>query len=272
MSEYTSYSVSATPGGAVRETLRRRGIFFHDDAAWQGAEERAEALRKEVRQALDSMSGRNGLAGMDEKMSLETTRLNCMLKSFCKVPAFKAFAEQGRSGDFEKLRGQIAALTYGSKKREPHQGLLEAVLSAQKTLEGFAASVQRDLCMAEKEAVLDTMASTLTQLGYVVEVKGDVLKATCDQMGVWARANEQGELGIDVSGFSGLSCMQELARIEERLRREGVRMRRTSSTPHGRPEGGVLVNNLRPLFPEFRKIEGKHGSAKTVISSKERSA
>lgn len=258
MSEYVSYSVSATPGGGVKETLRRRGVFFHDDAAWQSAEERAEALRKELRQALDSNCGRSsGLSGLSGDSHLEISRLHCMMAAFCNVPEFKVFADQAHGGEFEKLRGEVAALSDAAKKSDPGRDLLNAVIRAQKGIEAFAAMVQKELCLAEKETVLNKVASTLSDMGYLVETRGDGLKATCDQMGVWAKAGEHGELAMDLSGFSGLSCMKELARIEEQLTRRGVRLRRRVANPHGRPEGGVLVKTLRPLFPEFRKIEGR---------------
>ncbi len=258
MSEYVSYSVSAHGGGAVRQALRNRGIFFHDDAAWQTAEERAEALRRNLRQALDAMGRNSALTvGCHEEPHLEVSRLSSMLEAFCRVPAFKGVAEQAHSEEFGRLREEIEGLSDAGIKSEPGRGLLDAVNRAQRGLEAFAASVQRELCAAEKEAVLNTTASTLSDLGYLVEGKGDNLKATCNQMNVWARAGEHGELAVDFSGLSGLSCMKEMARIEEHLGRHGVHLRRTASAPHGRPEGGVLVKSLRPLFPEFRKIEGK---------------
>jgi hypothetical protein len=256
VSEYVSYSVSATPGGAVEETLRRRGVFFHDDAAWQNAEERAEVLRKELKQALDSMCGRNSsLSELVDRSHLEISRLQGMMASFCKVREFKTYADQAHGGEFKELRGKVAALIDAAQKSIPGRDFLNGVIRAQKGTENFAAMVQKELCFAEKEAVLNTVASTLSGMGYLVEARGDSLKATCDQMGVWAKAGEHGELAMDLSGFSGLSCMKEMARIEEQLTRRGVRLQRTASNPHGRPEGGVLAEKLRSLFPQFRRIE-----------------
>ncbi len=60
---------------------------------------------------------------------------------------------------------------------------------------------------------------------------------------------------MDISGFSGLSCMKEIASVEGELKKRGVLLKRSLSHPHGRPEGGALVKKLQPLFPSFRKVE-----------------
>lgn len=271
MSENVSYSAVAIDGGAVRESLATRKIFLHDDAAWQSTEERAEALRKGLKQELDSMSRKAVLSSKSTNHCLlEAHRLDSMMAAFSRVPAFKAFAEQAHAEEFARLRVEAAAFSSQSEKAESNNVLMQSVLAGQERLKTLATTVQKELCLVEKEVLLGAVASTLSGLGYLVETNGDALKATCNQTGFWAKAGDRGELAVDLSGHSGLSCMNEMVRIEEGLRSRGVRLRKNSSTPHGRPEGGSLVTTLRPLFPEFRKIESKHGAFKRANNAEQR--
>ena len=70
---------------------------------------------------------------------------------------------------------------------------------------------------------------------------------------IWAETDDFGGLSVDLSGFSGMTCLQEKTHLEHELKKRGVRLQTLDSKPHGRPEGGALVRRLKPLFPEFKK-------------------
>ena len=265
MSEYISYSTTAMVGGAgsaVREALRKRGIFFHDARAWATARKRAEELEKLVQQELEARRE----TGLDES-SLNSTqkeivRLESMLLAFCGVPELAGCAEKTRGRELNSLKAEIKNMRQAMGKSDNMPELLESATNAQKRLEKLATDVQKGLCQVEKEVMVETVSTALHDLGYLVDSRGNSLKATVGQTCVWAETNDFGELFIDLSGFSGLSCMKEMIRVEGQFKKLGLVLKRSTSHSHGRPEGGVLVRKLRPLFPEFRRVESKHDGIK----------
>lgn len=178
-----------------------------------------------------------------------------MLSAFCKVSAFKAFAEQKQGTELLSIQKEVRNLSVALAMDKNWPEIIKACGNTQKRLEGFASGIQEKLCQVEKEVMLETVSAALHEVGYLTEIRGDALKATLGQTCVWAETNQFGELSLDLSGFSGLSCMKEMSRVEGQLKRRGLVLKRSSTNDHGRPEGGVLVKKLRPLFPQFKRIQ-----------------
>lgn len=266
MSEYVSYSTTAMDGGsggAVREALRRRGIFFHDNQAWATARERTEQLEnhleREMNKCFNSSLGKLATCNAHQQIN----RLEAMAAAFSQVEAFRVAAETLHSNEIKEVQEELAALRQNEKNQRNSQALANMAIRAQKGFEKFASDVQQELCQLEKKVMFETVSLSLHELGYIVEARGDFLKAIRGQTCIWAETNIYGELSMDLSGFSGFSCMKELARVEAELRKKGVMLQRSASQPHARPEGGALVKKLRPLFPQFKKIKTNHVKSKT---------
>jgi hypothetical protein len=258
MSEYASYSTTAMAGGtggAVRESLKRRGIFFRDDLAWKTARERVGALESALREGLETRSEKCLHDTPLSSTQQEVAKSEAMLEAFCRIPEFKTFTNATQKRAFQDLQDEVASLTHYAESNNNKSGLLRCAHRAQKRIEQLAAGAQRGLCKIEKEVMVGAVSKGLNELGYMTEIRGDALKATLGQTCLWAEVNKWGELSIDISGFSGLSCTREMTRVEDQFRKQGLNLKRTASTRHGRPEGGKLVSRLQPLFPEFKIIQ-----------------
>jgi hypothetical protein len=175
-----------------------------------------------------------------------------MLRAFCEVAVFKSYAEKTRAKDLEDLREGIL-FPRGKSPTPPKETY--SPLQIQERIESLASVVQKELCQVEKEALLVTVSDALADRGYRLERNADSLKATMNRSCIWVEANEWGELSLDFSGFSGLSCLEEVKRTEEEFARKGLMLIRTSSEFHGRPEGGILAGRLEILFPVFRRMD-----------------
>lgn len=267
MSEYVSYSTTAMDGASgsvVSEAFKQNGIFFHDVKTWATARQRAEELEKRLAQEMNKFCD-NSLMNIDAgNARKEINRLDAMVSAFSKVQPFSALAKAKHGKEFQDIHTVLMHL----KKSADHQGGLQEVAATavhtQNRLERLASNVQQKLCRVEKEVMLDAVSSSLNDIGYLVENRGDVLRATRGQSCIWAKTNPYGELSMDISGFSGLSCMKEIASVEGELKKRGVLLKRSSSYPHGRPEGGALVKKLQPFFPSFKKVEQRRNNVRFV--------
>jgi hypothetical protein len=255
MSETVSYNartLNGKAGRAVLENLKSRGIFFRDLRAWATARERVEELHRKLQEDFSRCSPVNLGDGTGDLANQECTRAEAMLRAFCGVAAFKTYAEKTRGKDLEDLREGILFLR-GKRPNLPKE--MYSPLQIQERIESLASVVQKELCQVEKEALLTTVFDALADLGYRLERNGDSLKATMNRSCIWMETNEWGELSLDFSGFSGLSCLEEVKRTEEAFARKGITLTRTSSEFHGRPEGGILAGRLEILFPVFRRMD-----------------
>jgi len=247
-------------GSAVREALKQNGIFFHDIKAWATARQRAEELENRLAQEMNK-SCNNSLMNIDAgNTRKEINRLDAMVTAFSQVQPFSELAKAKHGKEFKDIH---TVLTHLKKSADHTGGLQEVAATAvhtQNRLERLACDVQQELCRVEKEVMLDAVSSSLNDIGYLMETRGDVLRATRGQTCIWAKTNPYGELSMDISGFSGLSCMKEIASVEDELKKRGVLLKRSSSQSHGRPEGGVLVKKLKPFFPSFKNVEKRRSN------------
>jgi len=252
MSESVSYNTSAIVGGAensVRAALRRRGLKMENTRAWAMARERAEQLQTMVNQELDQQCAMNAHKSSD--LEMELTRMEAMLKGFASVNAFQEYARLLHGNEMDRIIQGLDNL-----KREASMklaaSLKETIIRLQNDLENIAASTQKGLCDVEKIVLQDQAAKALNNLGYQVERNNEAMKATMGQTCIWMETNRWGEMSMDYSGFSGMTCLNESKRVEEQFRKQGLIIQQTSKDFHGKPEGGALAGKLESIFPIFR--------------------
>ncbi|MBM4305186.1 MAG: hypothetical protein FJ115_00030 [Deltaproteobacteria bacterium] len=269
MSESVSYRMRALSGKAgeiIQINLAKRGILFHDQQAWSTAKDRVEQLQAALQQELEKYP--NSDPCRQENLPIEKgwSRADAMLRSFCSVPIFEAYAEKTRANELQAIREEVGIVKeVGLRtRREEAEDSLHQI---QKRIEDLASVVQKELCHLEKEALLATASDALADLGYSLERNGGAMKASMNRYCVWMEANAWGEISLDFSGFSGFSCLGEVQKAEKALSQKGIQLTRTSSEFHGRPEGGVLTGRLEPLFPVFKRMKGEQ-SQETPCRSK----
>jgi len=265
MSEYTSYSssgMSGSAGGAVVSSLSQNGISFHDVKAWTTARERAEVLADELEKELRGQKVNYLGNSKTGSMSHDYAYVEAMLSAFCKIPEFREYTEQTRMTELQEVRNELKVISLAGNDNRAVRTIRSNGL-LRRRLEKLAGDVQQELCQIEKKVMRDTTSSVLEELGYLVEKQGGFLRGTRGLTCIWAEVNQFGDLSMDMSGFSGLACVNEMHRIENKMQERGVNIKREVSQPHYRPEGGVLVQQLRQVFPEFKKMKTSSNMVKS---------
>jgi hypothetical protein len=254
MSEEVSYTTSLSSDGSGRSlqsTLRRHGLPSIDRAAWADAEERVRQLHQALSEELGSCH--------PSTASKATAMPAAMLAALHRVPTFRAVTEKHHAADLKALHDDLIRM-HADAAQSPEAPMLAAQIGAlRQRVEALGTEVQARLCRIEGEAVLHAATAGLQRLGYVVETRGDRLRATKAQTCVWAEVGKAGQLTMDYSGFSGLACLSARQAVEAELAKEGVRLSRRGANSHGRPEGGVLAGRLRPLFWDFEPVAAHFG-------------
>ncbi|MGV8080937.1 MAG: hypothetical protein AB2L22_12885 [Syntrophales bacterium] len=258
MSESTSYTTTAmveSSGATLRDALRSRGIEIRDESAWTTARERADQLREALGKEMEQRAS----AGCDMGEHT-TTRAEAMLTAFLRVSAFQEVAVQTKGDILTEIRSSLR----GAESLERMDD--GAAKSLENRIELLASAVQEDLCRVEREVTTAAVARSMSDLGYIVEPRGGSLKGTRGRICLWAEVSPWGDLSLDYSGWSGLACLEEVRRVEARLAREGLILKKTAGHVHGDPKGGVLAQRLEPLFPEFRRtgLEKRPVTAQTI--------
>jgi hypothetical protein len=255
MSEDINYRAAYITGpaaGMVVRYLRQIGVKIDTAQAWITARERAMQLNNLLETALNStvLIGLN----QDNAHSLgEIGIAKSMLEAFCGVETFRSVAEQLHGKDFHDLKDEIGNLSSMINMDSSLENLHHFSLHLQKRIENLASRVQKTLCEVEKDAIQGTAVFALNSLGYIVEQKGDAIKATRGTTCIWIEASPWADLQVDYSGFSGTTCLKEIQRVEDQFRRSGLVLKRTESQFHGSPEGGQTTKKLDSVFPVFRK-------------------
>ncbi|GEM_PF-5999943 len=240
MSETTSYATSietTSPGPELLDVLARHvsGFLARQTESWQAAGERQTRLTA----AFDVACAR--LAGTADP---ELGRLAAMRQAVADIPLYSLAAQScepailSRVDDFLARSGSTARLSADA-------------ISLATDLEAAVERVETRLRTAETEAGREMAANALSSLGYLVERRGQSVRAIRGRTTVWLEAKSNGRLDLDLSGFSGGECLTERERIEQAFRAKGLAMTRTSGRYHGDPRGGTVAQRLRPLFPVF---------------------
>jgi hypothetical protein len=251
MSESIDYRVSvggAGDGRALEAALSRRGILSLNREAWLAAEQRVIALEK----SLSEMDLGEELNATCESPAASIRRLESMLNAFDRIEPFRAAGEMLRGSELEKIKSSIRMFKQAALSGAAAKSLLDQIEDNRLSLEKIASEVHETLCRAEHEASFAIIAEGLEEMGYRVEKRGDQIRALQGSSCIWVSADELGAVKMDFSGYSGLSCIQQIQKVESVLKKRGLELHRRASDYHGRPEGGVLARQLRPVFSPFQ--------------------
>ena len=265
MSERVSFLSRAMRGrslGTVRSVLKRRGVNLADDIKWKTSREMTDQLEKQLRTVLADTLNPSLESGLNSQVRAEVTnavsRPKSILKYLESTPILQAFAEQQHADELKSLRSELAGMDHALIKVGGEAQLLKSAACAQSRLEALASNVLQELCQVEREATLEIVSNTLSGLGYFLKSRSNSLQAILDQTCVLARINDSGELSLDLSGFSGLSCLQEMNKIELEFKRRGLVLERTFSKFHGEPgTEHVTCEPVSPL-PDFQRVKTKN--------------
>jgi hypothetical protein len=143
--------------------------------------------------------------------------------------------------------------------------LVAEAVGLEERIESLARDVHERLCLAEKEASLLVVREGLQSLGYSLAARSGRLRASRGTTCLWVEADMNSGLSIDVSGHSGLSCQKELEEVQAEFQRRGLVLEKVGSDQHGKPEGGVLAQKMKKMFPdEFVRPAASSGKRKAT--------
>lgn len=217
MSETVNYTlrVNASAGRSLKEVLSQFGIRLHDAQAWQRARQKVMTMQKSLG-AADCSSIRHLPAEKGQNALSVDQAITAMQDDYV----------------LRRLMQSVPDMDSANLGKDP-AGLI-------RRLNRVTANIEQRVGQSSLERSLD-------KLGYVVEHHGEQLRATRGQTCLWAHFDRDVGLHLDLSGFSGLSCIQEIGRIEADLKQHGITLNRRRVSPHAIADNQARVNGKSPF-------------------------
>lgn len=140
------------------------------------------------------------------------------------------------------------------------RNLIDAVLinNNLNELKNLYSEVNNKITSVEKEILKNKVLESLEELGYSTKKKvstGNVLiKGESGDRFVAATINKNNELHIDIAGFEGNSCSNDINMIHSKLNEKGIDIDIKKQIYHGKKEGGVLAQSIQKEFAKSSKI------------------
>ena len=253
--------------GELKKALAEMNVILKETQShWDNASERLAKLTENFEHRRRTFESRAVTVPQPTPAQVELAEVDARLSAYLDVPEFRIVTEQTRGQELKSLTEQVSNLKIEATRAESTHELEEAIRETHKRLDKLGTEVHDQLCRIEKKVLTNTVTSALRDLDYQVEQRRDMLRGELGATCLWAEMNDPGELKLDFSGYTGMTCLQEVARVEQQFIKHGLVLERTSSDFHGRPEGGKLVQKARPLFAslEFKPITWNQKMAKTA--------
>ncbi len=113
---------------------------------------------------------------------------------------------------------------------------------------------------AEKEVLAEKTIKSLTAIGYQVKSKSMgnelLIRGEKKDLSIAAQITRNGELHIDMAGFEGEACKEELDRLNRELLRQGIEFEMAHRVHHAKKEGGSLAQRIKKEIPiEFNTLQ-----------------
>lgn len=119
-------------------------------------------------------------------------------------------------------------------------------------LKNLYSEVNNKIARVEKDILKNKVLESLEELGYSTRKKvstGNVLiKGENGDRFVAATINKNNELHIDIAGFEGNSCSNDINLIHSKLNEKGIEIDIKKQIFHGKKEGGVLAQSIKKEF------------------------
>jgi hypothetical protein len=233
MSEVTLFNVAAySPGESKLASCQA--------SCYQPTGERESQLLQGYQQSL------SGMGIEDEYLALPLQRTEAMLEALNKTPHLLEHLEKREGKAWLELHQQFTSL-----QAQPNRQVLTSMSDELETRMRLAvAAAHKGLAEIEIKTTGEAMRQALTALGYEVEQKDRATRASKGGTTIWTEVGPKGEVMVDVSGITGLSCTTKVQELGEELKRRGIALERKQSTWHNDITGGELAKALRAELPE----------------------
>lgn len=228
---------------------------------WNLAETRTININRLTEYHLQDMA-RPQIKYLDRPERVAVRRFQAMVKAFDQVPEFKlaASASQPKVKEMNSLRRLAKSFGDPLKNRDRAEVEMKKLAMEGRTrLEALASQVQMQLCGIEREAVLVATAKGLDSLGYQAKVENHRLTAARDRHLILAEADPLASLRMDYSGYSNLTCLEEANKVEEALKKQGLRFQRVGCEHHRHRTNRIIERSgdeIKTVYPVFQKVHG----------------
>jgi hypothetical protein len=132
------------------------------------------------------------------------------------------------------------------------RNIFETAKRTDSLLRSLTLGAHSTLADIEHEVASDLVTETLQSMGYhLIRTKGNSLIGTSEETGIRAKVLSGGNILLDTTSFSGLSCQKEIVKFENKLKEKGVVLKRLLNADTKRTDGVLL----KDPFPAFEKKE-----------------
>lgn len=176
-------------------------------------------------------------------------RARAIREAFRETPALALVAEARRRPEIERAIRRLDE-AQAACARGAYAAALGRAREVEATLADVARVAAHQLGAAQQQIVAYKVRVALPALGYRVQeatVGGrSAFRATSQERVLGVVVAEGGKLLVEAAGFECTACRPAIAALFRRLRDEGIAVEPLVSRPHGRWEGGPLLEQAGP--------------------------
>lgn len=125
-------------------------------------------------------------------------------------------------------------------------------------LKNLYVDVNNKISSVEKDILKNKVLESLEELGYstrnMVSTGTVLIKGESGDRFVAATINKKNELHIDIAGFEGNTCSNDINLIHSKLNEKGIDIDIKKQIYHGKKEGGVLAQSIQKEFAQSSNI------------------
>ncbi len=191
-------------------------------------------------------------------------RARAIREAFRETPALALVAEARQRLEIEQdiRRMEDAEVAYS---RQEFAAALRGARDVEASLAHAAQLAFRQLGVAQQKVVAERVRGALLDLGFRVQEAAHggktAFRGTSQERVLGVVVAEGGKLLVEAAGFECTACRPAIAALFRRLRDEGIAVEPLVSRPHGRWEGGPLLEQagLDPadLLRTADRLQGK---------------
>lgn len=221
---------------------------------WPSNVEREELLRNSYQYELTKLQGNLSLIKNNpvDLLITQQNHLKAMLHSIQKVDNVNVVLNTKYSNQFNTAKNNLLKLTEAIRQAsQSKKDLIELSKQTDSQLRELTLKAQSIILDIELESTSEIMSESLHSLGYRLRKKQNVLVGSMGELTLKAEILSGGNIVLDTRSFGGFRCHKEVARLENKLKEDGIVLRRLLN-PQTNKKEGVLIKDP---FPSMETID-----------------
>ena len=259
MSEMVSYTPTVLTGAAALEAICKTsdlcGVEDEDlrrqlqVEEWMTSQEREAQLRQSFHDKLKALGQTHSNYSANSGDNADRIlRLCAMSSSLLESGNIKAITSKKCNRELEDIHRQTQEMVHTLKGETTlSNDLLPLLQIRESRVCQIAEKALGQINEIETKIIQHTLDKTFLTLGYKVTKRDSAIRATKGTTTVWLEMDDKTNIHMDVSGFSGLSCMAEISKIEKEFYDKGLVLNRRGHF-HGDEEGGSIAKRVQQIF------------------------